>query len=469
MKNLVAKSFCVILAMGSLMPLQSCHRIETPAQLTPSQIGFNVDIESVGAVDGRAASRAGVAVSKTAFVNGDKIGLWVVPYTVTGETVAGDIPSELRPIDNYLDNVLHTYATSAFNPSKTIFYPNTTAKVDLYAVHPYDAKMSDATDNNMADPKAFNFAVEQDQTDPSGAAVVKSDIMTAFFHGAKSGSNGTLSFRHRMSRVMVAFTVPATYKTKSVIDVQSVVLCGIQLKSLINISDTSKIPTLSTTDNPKVEIKTFQAERPNSGVIAGAYKYEAIVTPTTTINAGEVIAKVTLNVTDLGPVEFICKVVRSVMYEAKKQTNINIALADLNQITFADVTIQGWGTPIEINDAQTTKVSHMIISCVAGTDAINTSAIAVKLNIEGDTFDGVATYDSALPGYRIQYDHKLNRGGYLKGIEMTDAAGAKIFTTATLPAAGLQIKGDPTFDNYATVIGTMTFNTDGTNKTVTLD
>lgn len=458
MKNLVFKSLCVVLTAGSVLSMQSCNRVTTE-NTKDAALRVNTEIVTPGSA-AASGTKAGSTASKISFAHGDQMGLWVAPFSFTDHPGSNHIYTDLRPIGNYADNVLHNF-TGGFVSAAPIFYPSADARVDLYAVSPYDLNMSSATQNNMTNPKAFPFAIDQDQSAANGAAIVKSDIMTAFFRGAKQGENGTLSFHHRLSRVLIDFTLSTQYKGQTITGIKSVVLTNVPLKSLINITDTSALPVIETLNNPKVDIIAYPAVRPDY-TVAGDYTYELIATPGTQYAVDDVIVRVTLQVVGLGDIDFMCKVAsQNVTIAAKKQTNIHVNLTDQSPIAIANVDIVGWGTPIVVDDPVTTKLSNMLIKCVEGAGAINTTATTAALTIDGEVFTASAIYDPVLPGYRLQYDHKKNFGGYLQSVVMSDAAALPIITATPLPVGGLQIKGDPTIDGYSTIIGTMTFGAGG--------
>lgn len=456
MKKFVVKSLYLLLAGSVMLSMQSCTK---DVDTSNKQIGFSVGIETIDGVQQSAPTRAGALVSKTQFANADKIGVWVVPFAYTSSDGLTDKQSTLRPVSNYVDNVVHTFNGTSFIPSQVIYYPSDVTKVDLYSVYPYDAKMSAKVDNSMTDPTAFSFAISADQSINSGAEIIKSDFMSAYFKGAKQGTDGKLVFRHRMSRVVVLFNLMEKYKGYTVNGVKSVKVCGVPLKSTINIADTSKSPAIVATSNDPVEILAYKAVTPN-GKIDGAYQYEAIVTPGTAIAANAVMVKILLDVQGLGDVEFHSKAPKAITFAHKTQTNINVSLADEVGITFANVTIQGWGAPI-VESGVTTKLSNMYINCVAEPGAaINNTGVSASLLIQGEQFKATAKYDAVNSRYHLQYDHGVNFGGYLESIEVKNASNSAIIAvTATKP---LQIKGNPTLDSYSTVIGKLIFKANGT-------
>lgn len=460
MKKLVANSFCVLLAAVGMIAMFSCQHNETPPAPTSSAIDFTVDIASDSPAQAAVQSRAGAYVSKSVFALADSIGLWVVPYSATadGSTVLTDVRTEMRGVGNYLDNIRHNYQTAApakFNSVSTIFYPNAKAKVDLYSVYPYNASMSNRANNSMPDPKAFSFRVSQDQS--TADSVIKSDIMTAFFGGAKDGANGSLSFRHRMSRVLVDFTIGARYSGKAVKSVKSVKVCGIPLVSTINITDTAAVPVIGSGLNKKEEIAAYKAIIPNGGTIEGQYVYEAIVTPTVQFAKNDVVVKIVLDVTDIGDIEFACRLAEPLTLVPKRQTTIKITLNDQSVIVIATAQIRAWdATPdVNISAIKPVRMNFTI------TDDASSRASDVKfarLAIDDTTYMATAALDGAvLRCTYLQPDHRV--GNKLKSVNLfkEDQTTEVTFASATPAISELNIPGNPTEESYARIISTLKF------------
>lgn len=89
----------------------------------------------------------GTGVTDGAFGNGDKIGLYVVPYE-------GNAPGVLRHEGNLVDNMCFTYNGSSWTPDKEPYWFDNSTKADFYCYYPYSASSGIAR----------NFAVHEDQT-----------------------------------------------------------------------------------------------------------------------------------------------------------------------------------------------------------------------------------------------------------------------------------------------------------------
>lgn len=452
MKKLVHRLSYPLAVVSFLLGGAGCQKSSQTLDSQSELIQFSTQIESVATM---------AQASKAGFVVGDKIGVWVVPFALSSADGQTDKRIDLRPYGNYVDNVIFQHDGSKF-VGNNVYYPKERVKVDLYGVYPHDSKMSDRDANSMSDPKAYQFSIKQDQTATGGVDLTASDFLSALTIGAqKSDQAVDLLFKHRLGRVLVGFNVMNKYKGYDVRGVKSVLVCGIPLTSTINIVDNAAVPVIVSANNPTLDIAAYRAESP-SGVVVGPYIYEAIVTPGAVIAQNEILVKIILVIDNLGDVEFQSKAPSQVTYLAQKQININVSLMDEVPVSLAGVTIEGWGTPIDYSGV-TTKLSNMHINCEAESGAtINGDAVSAQLTIQGDVFSGVVKYDQLNARYSIQYDHVDNFGGYLENIVMKDALGQEIFSSATFPVGGLQIKGNPTLDSYSTIIGKMIFKGDGT-------
>lgn len=441
------KVIILLASLSVLATIGGCRKdIEPAVAPTGSNIVISADISGVD-----------IKASKTAFKAGDTLGMWVVPYSNS----TTNTPSDLRPSGNYVDNVKYKHDGITFNATADVFYPSAVAKVDLYAVYPYSGAMSAKVGNTMTDPKAYAWAVKQKQIHAD--SIVLSDILTAFFGAAVQGGTPALDFKHRLSQVLVKFNVPKEYKDKAVKGVKLVEVIGVRLKSTVNIVDTAAAPIVGTDDalNPKADITAFQSSKPAAAAADGDYVYEAIVVPQT-IGSGSSVVRITLDVTGLGDVLFDCKISADHDYLPKYSTTINVNIVGQQAIVLNnnDITISGWQKTTDITGG-TIKLCRMIFNVIDNGSVANfDKAKAAKLTIDGKEYPGTVTYNAADGQYIIEYDQTGVWGGRLQKIELTDGATtpATILAEQTLFDDGFQIKGDPTSDAYATVIGTIVFN-----------
>lgn len=464
MKNLSIKSVTLLAAAMSIMCVQSCKK-GNPTPPLGSRIEVNVAIESQKTAQ-NSASRAGTGeASKTGFANGDQFGLWVVPYlnSETGKEAA----SELRGANNYVDNALHTLTTGVWQTTAEVFYPNAVALVDLYAVTPYESTMSDpvSANNSMTNPKAYIFTLKSDQT--TAANVIASDLMTAKTEKASQGSTPTLTFKHRMSKVLLKFTLKEKYKEKDITGVKSVVVCGVPLKATVDITDDNVAATAATGTNPATEISSYMTSAPDMPVIKGNYIYEAIVMPGATIAAGGSIARVTLIVgtaPDAEEVEFDCKVSASHTFANGKFTTIDVAIEDQTTITVnaADITIDPW-TAQTSPGISTVKPAMMIFSVTgSGVAAKCTTIKTAELTLEGKKYTADVVYDNANAKlkctYRIPSTLFLDELTAVAFHNSTGGVVSNLGVTSSDATGKLLIKKNPyDINNYSYVIATVEF------------
>lgn len=455
----------IVVSIGIAATLLMGCRQEAPSQVHSGQL-LQVDALIEGVTQGGSVGQSSRAVvSDAAWKAGSTFGLWVVPYKVTGSGGTADEAGTLRTVNNYADNIKHTFAGPSVNPAAEtlVYYPTSEGKVDLYAVSPHATYPS----NTLPSTTAYPHSILADQTPANGSAVVVSDLMTGKGTGTAL-AGASITFTHRMSKALIGFKVPATYKTKAVLAVQKVELVGVPLHTTINLTDASIAPVPTDDLTPK-DISAYQAEKPTSGT-AGDYIYEAIVVPGSTIASGASLVRITLQVDGLGDVPFNCKLTGTDhTFVAQQQTDINITIEDQTEIVLdaTRVTITPWGATANISGS-TSKLSKMIFEYEdpTGLWPLATTCDAATLVIEGETIQATKVqYVAGTPSqFVIEYDHGLSSmGGYLEFITIkTTVGGITLFNNVGLKGInggkprGYQIKGDPTLSSYSEKIGKIT-------------
>lgn len=452
MKRSVIKTLPITLAALALLGFTGCQKNKSTTP-TGGVIEVTTTIEGLAAdvaKSSNAISRA--IVSDATWKSGNTYSMWVVPYIDASGTGS---QGSLRLSGNYEDNVKYTYGTN-FTADRVVYYPSEKSKVDLYAISP---SITGAITSLTAQP----FAILADQT--TAANVTSSDLMTGLGSGDAATKAATVVFTHRQSKALVNVTIPATYKGQTVSSIKSVEVLGVQLKSTYKVADATAAPAIegTLTTNPKTAIAAYQATVPAAGAVDGTYAYEAIVTPGTTIAAGASIVRVTLNVASLGEVVFNCRTSSAYTYEATKQTAITVSIGDQTEITISPVTITDWGKAADVA-GQPAKLSKLIFD-LSGTNTCTIVANAAKadLTIEGVSLVGTVKYTAGAGNvgqYVVEFDHGTNAGGNLESVAFKTASDGNIGGTGFSSLVGYQIKGDPTLDNYSTVIATITFTGD---------
>lgn len=425
--------------------------------------GGTIEVEaSITAVQD-AQKRSKAIISGSTWSDNATFSAWVVPY----QDVTSSTPGVLRTADNYEDNVTYTYnsATSIFSADRQTYYPTVDAKIDIYAISP------SITSSSISSIDAYPFTIDVDQS-VSDAMVIKNDLMTGRGEGVASVNSGkaAITFTHRLSKVLVVFSLPSKYQNNNITGIKSVEIIGINPSTTIDLIDlTATTPTPTGT---AVDVLARQVIVPNTGVNPAitTYTYEAVVTPNSTVAATKSIVRIKLNVENIGEVTFDCMTNTAHTYLAQKQTQINVSIGDEQQIVVdnANVKINDWGTPIVVNGS-TTKLSKMIFD-LNDLDlcSIAASANRATLAIEGLTDIAakvkfvVNNTDATKGQYILEYDHGTNFGGNLEAVTIYQDN-----TTIGTAFTGLdyQIKNDPTIDAYNTVIATVTF-TGETSSTI---
>lgn len=402
-------------------------------------------------------------ISGTTWVNNATFSAWVVPY----QDVTGSTAGVLRTVDNYEDNVLYTYnsGSGTFSADRQTYYPTTDAKIDIYAISP---SITGATISSIA---SYPFTIDADQS-TADALITKNDLMTGKGEGTASINSGkaAITFTHRLSKVLVVFSLPSKYQNNNITSINSVEVVGINPSTTVNLTDLTA--TAPTPTGAAVDVLARQVIVPDAGANPAitTYTYEAVVTPNSTVAATKSIVRIKLNVENIGLVTFDCLTNSDHTYQAQKQTQINVSIGDEQQIVVDDsnITINGWGTPVLVNGS-TTKLSKMIFDldglnlCTDATGADNaTIAIEGISGIEAKVKFVVDSGDATKGQYILEYDHGANFAGNLEAV--TIRKGATVIGTA-FTGLNYQIKYDPTIDAYNTVIATITF-TDASNSTI---
>lgn len=432
-----------------------CQRDSAPQPNNDGRLEFEVAISGVS-----------TKASKTAFELGDKFGMWVVPYIKSDLVVpANDIKGPFRAYGNWFDNMLYTKGATAFTPSSLVYYPSPLTKVDLYAVTPYDVKMSDRDANSMSDPKAYDWAVKKDQS--VAADVIASDLMTALYYKAYSGISPLplIEFRHRLSKVNVNVTLPANFQTYKITALKSVEIINTKLKATVNITDTNTLnvptkPVLVSTNNDFVDIAALKLSGPTAPSVAGDYKYEAIVIPQT-VAANSQAIRITITCDVIGDVALYGYVGSSALeYVQCKQTAFNVTVEDRGSVVLGTPKIVDWGTTASVSvDAR--RAARLFFE-TTGAGAVTASAKIAQARLSIDD----TTYLSSvkLQGTKLEcafMQPKDRMGAWLKSVSFLDINGFAVPAASFNPAfavEGLRIKKDPTVFDYKEVISTATFN-----------
>lgn len=425
---LVALSFAALANVG-------CKKHTQPLVVDDElQIVISSSIKGTSVV---AAGRA--EASKENFVAGDTVGVFVVPYQ--NATTAGTLIGS----GDYADNIAFIAQTdpSTFKPSVNdkISFPNSTTKVDVYAFGMYHTKHNDLG----ANPKTTKVVLDKDQT--SALLILKNDLMTAQKLGvAPTDGNVPLEFHHRLAKVNINFTTPATYKSDVVKGVKSVYIVNTKLESQVNLTDTAVKPLLLVSDT--VSINAFQASK-----TASAYQYEAIVMPQT-VATGSIVARVVLLVGDSNKeVSFNCISTSPIEYKTGSKSKLSLTFEGESVLSISGVTIVPWGDAAD-NSAIAKLAIKQLFKVTGNTTKIN-SVTSVKLTVDNTLYAAptVLRTDTVSCSYLPLDGHGSTE---ITKVEFLNAGGTRValFEQAS---PGWPILGRPTDENYDTITATFNF------------
>lgn len=434
-----------------------CNKVTTEMPLPDTNsdaIVFTGDIAKATSDDAdvqSAPTRVETTKSKTEFVAGDKIGVFVVPFK--NSTTRGDLIAN----GNYADNVPFVRdAAGQFAPTAAdrITFPNAKTHVSIYAFAMYDEMYNTLG----ADPKSQDWIVAADQTGAAGVDIIKNDLMTAQQLDVAPTSVPNLEFRHRLAMVRANIKTLDTYRGGKVTSA-SLVINNVITEAKVNMTDNTVPPvTHGSTSTP---IKAYQFSStviPTGGLDC---VYEAVVVPQT-VAAGKVGVTITLVTTSPnGSFDFKCEFPAAVLYSSGNVTTITLTFDKEYNLTLNNVSIAPWG------DGGSTDVvarQPAIMNFKVDTDPFNKAASIryAVLGIDNDQYVADVVYDSGSKTLRGTYMQPKNKvGDKLKSLTLQDASKAIVGYQNALPAitsAGVNIPGNPTLQGYAEIISTLTFN-----------
>ena len=178
------KKIVYMTALAATGALCACHKTEMQAD--DHRMRFHAEYPS--------ATRA----TASAFESGDVMSVYVTEYD-------GEVPAPLQISGNYANNVKVIFNGSAWTPEYPVYWTN--SKFDVYACYPYIA--------NPHSVDECDFAVALDQSAPkSGSALggyEASDFMWAKSTGITQMASVPLTFRHRLSRIIVNLVKGSEY------------------------------------------------------------------------------------------------------------------------------------------------------------------------------------------------------------------------------------------------------------------
>ena len=197
--------FSIIAASAAIFA--SCEKpsVETPvpAPQEPEKLPISITRATTGSSD---------------FVNGDKVGLYVVNYTSNG---AGSLVAN----GNHVDNMCFTYQ-GVWSPAKPIYWADATTRADFYCYSPYTANVSSVSE--------YSFAVGTNQS--TADAYKASDFLWGKVSGAQPSAEPVgITLDHKMSRLSVTVVAGNGYSAEDV-KVANVTIGSVKTEAKINLA-----------------------------------------------------------------------------------------------------------------------------------------------------------------------------------------------------------------------------------------
>lgn len=169
-----------IIIITAISVLVGCSKEPTNTPIDEGQMTFDMSLGE------------GTKATSSNFESGDKVGIYVVEYN-------GEVAAPLQISGNWVNNASVMYDGSVWMSTKSIYWPQTENKVDVYGYYPYMDLIS-------VDEQPFSVALDQ-STSREGDVLggyEASDLLWAKSSGVTK-ENGTveLSYKHIMSKLLI--------------------------------------------------------------------------------------------------------------------------------------------------------------------------------------------------------------------------------------------------------------------------
>lgn len=191
--------------------------------------------------------------TEAGFETGDEIGVFITKWS-DGKSV------QLQLGGNWGNNILLTNQGSSWILSPKVYWNE--EKFDIYAYYPYD--------NDLSSVDQYPFSVFQDQTilasSHNSDAFEMSDFLWAKELGKTQSANVPLSFKHKMSKLIINLVKGRDYEG-DIPDDAIVFIHNTVTDALIDLSTGDVIKT------PRAPVHTIKARKNDTG------KYSAIIVP----------------------------------------------------------------------------------------------------------------------------------------------------------------------------------------------
>ncbi len=444
MKKLVILCFAITASI-----LAGCNTSESESlKEQNAQISFSAQVDT----NSDALSVSSKSASVESFKNGDRIGLFVVPFL--NSSTQGTIVSKYNYVDNvpFECNESGLFTASAGN---TISFPTANTKVSLYAFAMYHEQFNELGDI----PSATIWTIDSDQT--SAEKLQKNDVMTAqSLTVTPNAAAPTLNFLHRLSIAQIEFAAPRSIQSSEVVDVQ-VELVSLNNTVNINLVGTA-VPTISGTT--KANFQAHQASKTDGENNTYNYVYEVIVAPQTVAHSTQ-IASITIITLDGKRHVYKCNVpatqTSGIQFISGTRTKIAVEFgAEAGIVDLGGTSITEWGNtdPIEMQVSRPCKLNFRISEVASQTFAaqINSASVTVDATT---TVSANPTWNQATETLELSFVLSQNQFPDKLTAMTLNIDNTRYYYTSDptfSSVSGLTIIGDPTDQDYDVVIATLT-------------
>ncbi|MDU1889926.1 MAG: fimbrillin family protein [Dysgonomonas sp.] len=235
--------YAFILFLVSVLSFASCTNDDKDSDIVALNLNVSIDNRQ--------------RISKQAFTDGDRIGLYLVNYTNDNPGILGDVFATRYFNSEYILNGAGWYA----NDGKEIFMSN--AYSDLYAYYPYDPEMSKTSDKmNLT---AYPFRIQTEQS----ASSTQSDFLWAKTPKLSVlDPQAIIIFKHLMSR----FEINLKFNNQSEIPSDP------QLK-IYNMQTFCTINLRTGITSPAGEVSVIKPYRTSNTTEGFDFTYDVIIVP----------------------------------------------------------------------------------------------------------------------------------------------------------------------------------------------
>ena len=232
-----------IIIITAISVLVGCSKEPTNTPIDEGQMTFDMSLGE------------GTKATSSNFESGDKVGIYVVEYN-------GEVAVPLQISGNWVNNVSVTYDGSVWMSTRSIYWPQTENKVDVYGYYPYMDLIS-------VDEQPFSVALDQ-STSREGDVLggyEASDLLWAKASGVtKENGAVELSYKHIMSKLLIKLVKGPEY-SGDFPDISELYIHNVVPTAIVDLTNGSVVKDMYG------EETTIKAKRVDDGT------FEAIIVP----------------------------------------------------------------------------------------------------------------------------------------------------------------------------------------------